>query len=140
MFYKKEENIPDYIQRDIYRLSALLEVVDDKMQNIKNEVEKHFEYIRTCPFEKILELDLNSETFKRIMLEKSNRIYSFDNKHNNLFSAEIESNYNILTTKLLDSILSDRIDFSELDNEKFINQVLSLLDTYKSEIDQTQNQ
>lgn len=42
IFYKREENIPDIINRDLYRLSALLEVVDEKLQTIKNTVENTF--------------------------------------------------------------------------------------------------
>ncbi len=42
---KKEENIPKIIKRDLYKLSAILEVVDDRLHEIKNKVEEHFKYI-----------------------------------------------------------------------------------------------
>src|SRR5690606_6286322 len=66
LFYKREENIPTVISRDLYRLAALLEVVDEKMQGIKDSVESHFEYIRKCPYQEILTMDLNPETFRRV--------------------------------------------------------------------------
>jgi putative GTP pyrophosphokinase len=139
LFYKREENIPKIITRDLYRLSALLEVVDEKMQNIKNRVLEHFEYIKNCPYEIILTLDLNSETFKRIMLEHSNGIYNLEENKNKELSSRIERDYNILNTNILENIIKDKINLEYLNNDKFIEEVLRLLEEDKISTDNKKN-
>ena len=96
LFYKREENIPNAINRDLYKLSAILEVADDKLQDLKLKVEEHFKYIQKAPYVEILKLDLNSETFRRVMDENSNGIYNLNDYKNKVLSSKIEKEYNIL--------------------------------------------
>lgn len=138
LFYKREENIPTIISRDLYRLAAILEVVDEKMQGIKNSVEKHFEHIRKCPYQEILTMDLNPETFRRVMFKNSEGLYNLNDKNNKIFSSQIEKEYNILNANALDSILFDKIDLQSLDNDKYVDKVIKLLDSYKKAIDEKQ--
>lgn len=139
LFYKREENIPKIITRDLYRLSALLEVVDEKMQNIKNQVFGHFEFIKNCPYDEILKLDLNSETFRRVMEKNSGGIYNLNENKNKELSSIIERNYNILTTIVLETLIKDKVNFEHLDNDLFVNEILILLDEEKARIDKAQN-
>lgn len=136
LFYKREENIPKKITRDLYRLSALIEVVDEKLQNIKDRVTEYFGHIEHCPFEEILTLDLNSETFKRIMRENSNGFYSLNDNQNKELSSRIEHDYNILNAVVLNNLISDKIDLENYSNEGFISQVLNLLEIEKRNIDE----
>lgn len=138
--YKREENIPQVIRRDLYRLSALLEVVDDKLQNIKNDVLKHFEQTENSPFEQILKMDLNPETFRRVMKESSNGNYNVDDNYNREISSKIEHDYNILTTIALHEIITNKIVLDNYSDEKFLHQVFEILDHYKAEIDKKQEQ
>jgi ppGpp synthetase/RelA/SpoT-type nucleotidyltranferase len=139
LFYKREENIPDIMKRDLSKLSALLEVVDEKMQSIKANVEKHFKYIGECSYEKILKMDLNPETFRRIMLHHSNNLYENSEKQNKILSSEIEANYNILTTDALNEILQKAmiVEYA-YDSKQFIKEVIKILDAYKFEITESQ--
>nr|WP_299339039.1 hypothetical protein [Allomuricauda sp.] len=138
LFYKKEENIPKAITRDLYRLAAILEVVDEKMQYIKEQVESHFAYIRNCAYDIILTMDLNPETFRRVMIEKSNKVYNLNDKQNKILSSQIEENYNILNAQHLDKIISNKIGSEVRTNDSFIQAVISVLDSYKMEIDEKQ--
>jgi putative GTP pyrophosphokinase len=138
LFYKKEENIPNIINRDLSKLSALLEIVDDKLQYIKFKVEEHFKYIIDAPYDEILKLDLNSETFRRVMLEKSNNIYNFNDYKNKVLSSNIEKNYNILTVNALDNIIADKINLSDISSEQFVEKVIEILEVEKTKIDEQQ--
>lgn len=138
--YKREENIPQIIRRDLYRLSALLEVVDDKLQNIKNDVNKYFERIETSTFEEILKMDLNPETFRRVMKECSNGNYNLEDNQNRELSFKIEHDYNILTTSALYELVSDKIILDDYTDEIFIDNVFLLLNQYKAEIDEKQKE
>lgn len=133
LFYKREENIPHIINRDLYRLSALLEVVDEKLQNIKDEVEKHFEYIMNCDYSEVLKMDLNSETFRRIMVKNSNNIYNFNDYQNKELSSRIEKEYNILNANFLEDLISDKINLSEIDSNVFVQKVFEILEEKKVE-------
>lgn len=139
LFYKREENIPKIITRDLYRLSALLEVVDEKLQNIKDGVSEHFEFIEICPYETILTLDLNSETFKRVMKENSNGQYNLDDNQNRELSSRIERDYNILNTVVLNELISGKIDLENFEIKKYINDVFEMLEIEKKKIDSNQN-
>ncbi|CAC9973313.1 GTP pyrophosphokinase [Flavobacterium panici] len=136
--YKREENIPQVIRRDLYRLSALLEVVDDKLQNIKNDVVKHFEQTENSPFEQILKMDLNPETFRRIMKESSNDNYNVNDNFNRELSSKVEHDYNILTTRALHELIYNKFILDDYSDEKFISKVFDILDHYKAEIDKKQ--
>lgn len=139
LFYKREENIPDVMKRDLSKLSALLEVVDEKMQNIKKNIDEHFNYIRECPYGEILKMDLNPDTFRRVMQYHSQNLYENSEKHNKILSSEIEANYNILNAAVLHEILQGSgIIGADLDSEQFISAVIKLLDAYKLDI--TKNQ
>lgn len=135
LFYKREENIPKIITRDLYRLSALLEVVDEKLQNIKNNVSEYFMYIEKCPYEEILNMDLNSETFKRVMLENSDGQYDLDDRQNKELSSKIERDYNILNTIALNEIIVGKIELNEYTTQKFIDEVIILLQKDKENFD-----
>jgi putative GTP pyrophosphokinase len=139
LFYKREENIPKIIRRDLSRLSALLEVVDEKMQNIKNNVVNHFEHIKHCSYEEILEMDLNPETFNRVMVKCSDGIYENTEKRNKILSSEIESNYNIVNAGLLDDLICQaNINVAGLNSMAYVDEVIKVLDSYKSLIDESQ--
>jgi|GEM_PF-6521944 len=140
IFYKREENIPDIINRDLYRLSALLEVVDEKLQTIKNTVEKHFYYISSAPYEDILKLDLNSETFRRIMIENSGGNYKLTDHNNKILSSRIEKDYNVLNAEYLNKLIADKIDVTEINEDEFIEKVLEILDDEKQKIDNEQSE
>jgi len=138
--YKREENIPKPIQRDLYRLSALLEVVDDKLQSIKNDVLKYFDYITTCSFEDILETDLNPETFRRIMKQCSQENYSLNDLHNREISSKIEQNYNILTTRALFELISEIPVPTNYNDAEFINNLFEILNEDKDKTDKKQEE
>jgi|APLak6261673822_1056097.scaffolds.fasta_scaffold00297_15 ppGpp synthetase/RelA/SpoT-type nucleotidyltranferase len=129
LFYKREENIPKIITRDLYRLSALLEVVDDKLQSIKDNVSQHFKYIESCPFDEILRMDLNSETFRRAMREYSNGNYDLNDNQNKELSSRIEHDYNILNVIVLHELVAGKIDSKNYTNEKFIGDLLLVLES-----------
>lgn len=139
LFYKREENIPKVITRDLYRLSALLEVVDEKLQNIKDRVSEYFEFIEKCPYEIILTLDLNSETFKRVMKENSDGLYDLNDNQNRELSSRIEHDYNILNTLALNELISGKIDLENFEINKYINDVFEILEVEKKKIDSNQN-
>lgn len=138
LFYKREENIPNIINRDLYKLSALLEVVDDKLQHLKYTVEEHFKYISNAPYDEILNLDLNSETFRRVMIENSGGIYKLDDFKNKVLSSKIEKDYNILNVNILDNIIAGKIDITQIDQKEYIEKVIELLKVEKLRIDKEQ--
>jgi ppGpp synthetase/RelA/SpoT-type nucleotidyltranferase len=138
--YKREENIPKAIQRDLYRLSALLEVVDDKLQSIKNDVVKYFQYVTTCTFEEILEMDLNPETFRRIMKECSKDNYALNDNLNRELSSKIEQNYNILTTKALYELIANVSIPEKYHDDEFIANVFGILIEDKEKRDKRQEE
>lgn len=127
LFYKREENIPNVINRDLFRLAALLEIVDDKLQYIKSKVEGHFKYILKAPYDEILKLDLNSETFRRVMFENSKGIYNLNDYKNKVLSSTIEKDYNILNVNVLDDLIAGKIDLEGLDTEKYVEKVIEIL-------------
>lgn len=135
LFYKREENIPNIITRDLYKLSALLEIVDDKLQYIKNKVEEHFKYILTTKYENILSLDLNSETFRRVMIENSNGLYDLNDYKNKVLSSKVEKDYNILNVDVLDGLIAGKIDLTEINTSEYIEKVFELLENEKIRID-----
>ncbi len=140
LFYKREENIPKIITRDLYRLSALLEVVDDKLQSIKDNVSSHFKYIESCPFDEILKMDLNSETFRRTMIEYSNGNYDLNDNQNKELSSRIEHDYNILNVIVLHELVAGKINLKNYTNEKFIEVLLEVLEAEKFKTDQNRGQ
>lgn len=138
LFYKREENIPNIIKRDLSRVSALLEVVDEKLQSLKRQVEEHFNNVKEWSYEEILKMDLNSETFRRAMLKNSNDIYDYPDSQNKELSSRIEHDYNIININLLDSLIAGSIDSTGLNSTQYVNKVIDLLEQYKKEIDQSQ--
>lgn len=138
LFYKKEENIPNIINRDLYKLSAILEVVDDKLQDLKIKIEKHFDYIKTAPFEEILKMDLNSETFRRVMVENSKQLYKLNDYRNKILSSKVEKEYNILNVNILNDLIQNKIDQESMSESDFIKNVIQILDTEKLRIDENQ--
>jgi putative GTP pyrophosphokinase len=138
LFYKREENIPNIINRDLYKLSALLEVVDDKLQTLKYTVEEHFRYIVDAPYDEILKLDLNSETFRRVMFENSKGVYNLNDYKNKILSSKIEKDYNILNVNILDNIINDKIELKQIDTDKYIEKVIELLENEKLLFDEKQ--
>jgi putative GTP pyrophosphokinase len=138
LFYKREENIPKLIKRDFYKLSALLEVVDDHLQDIKNKVETHFDFIRNADYSEILKLDLNSETFRRVMVKHSKGIYNFSDYKNKALSAQIERDYNILNINVLDSLVSSILELGDINEEQFVLKVLQVLEEDKLQFDKNQ--
>lgn len=140
LFYKREENIPTIINRDLYKLSALLEVVDDKLQNIKQTVEEHFQYISGAPYDEILKLDLNSETFRRIMVENSGGKYNLNNYKNKILSSKIEKDYNILSAYYLNNTIAGKIDCSKIDENEYVEKVIELLELEKRRIGDKQTE
>lgn len=135
LFYKREENIPNILNRDLFRVSALLEVVDEKLQNLKNKIEEHFKFILNAPYDEILKLDLNSETFRRVMLKNSNGIYNLNDYKNKILSSKVEKDYNILNVNILDSLIANKIDLNEMDCETYIDKVIELLNIDKLNYD-----
>lgn len=130
LFYKNEESIPDTIKRDLSRLSALLEVVDEKLQNLKKSVFDHFNYIRTCAYPEILNMDFNPETFRRMLNEHSNGKLNFEDSQNQNISTRIERDYNIIKAGLFDDIIKTglrKISERELD----MNLLFEILDAWK---------
>ncbi|MBF4469806.1 GTP pyrophosphokinase family protein [Flavobacterium sp. HJJ] len=138
LFYKREENIPKIMSRELSKMSALLEVVDDKLQEIKNAVEEHFKYIAEAQYDEILKQDLNSETFRRIMLENSKGIYDLNEYRNKILSSRIEKDYNILNSDALHTLIFNKIDLSDNDAEIYIEKVFEILDEEKLRIDEQQ--
>src|SRR5690606_13584738 len=133
LFYKRDENIPDILNRDLSRVAALLEIVDEKLQNIKIKLEKHFDYISTAPYSEILKLDLNAETFRRVMEKNSNKIYRLDDFQNQILSSKIEKDYNILNVNVLEELIVGKIELNGIDSKYYIDEVINLLENYKTE-------
>lgn len=140
LFYKRNENIPNILNRELSKLSALLEIVDDKLQETKDKVEDHFRYIAEAPYEEIINLDLNSETFRRVMLENSKGIFSLNDYQNKMLSSKIEKDYNILNVNILDSIIHNKIDLQDIDSDRYVEKVIELLEIEKSIIDKKQRE
>jgi putative GTP pyrophosphokinase len=138
-FYKRNENIPNALNRDLFRVSALLEIVDEKLQNLKYTVEKHFQYIREAPYDEILKFDLNSETFRRVMLHNSKGIYNLNDYKNRTLSSKIEKDYNILNVNVLDDLIANKIDLADIDNDKYVEKVIEILEADKLITDEKQN-
>jgi uncharacterized protein YktB (UPF0637 family) len=82
-------------------------------------------------------MDLNSETFKRVMLKNSRGVYSLDDNKNKELSSRVERDYNIVKAELLNEIISDKINLENIDNDTFINSVLELLNAEKDRIDKS---
>lgn len=131
LFYKREENIPNALNRDLFRVAALLEVVDEKLQNLKNKVETHFNFIIYAPYNEILKQDLNSETFKRVMLQNSNGIYDLNDHKNKILSSKIEKEYNILNVNILDELIAHKIKLTNIDSDTYVANVIEILEAYK---------
>ncbi|MEZ2442816.1 GTP pyrophosphokinase family protein [Chitinophaga sp. RCC_12] len=129
LFYKNEESIPDTIKRDLSRLSALLEVVDEKLQNLKKSVFDHFNYIRTCDYPEILNMDFNPETFRRMVNENSKGKLSFEDSQNQIISTRIERNYNIIKAGLFDEIIKSGQQSSSRDLD--LDFIFEMLDSWK---------
>jgi putative GTP pyrophosphokinase len=138
LFYKREENIPKIINRDLYKLSALLEVVDDNLQDLKNKVEGHFKYVRTAPYSDILNLDLNSETFRRVMTENSMGLYKLNDHSNKVLSSQVEKDYEIINVVVLNNVIAGKIDLTGLNEQHYIAKVIELLDSEKIEHEKSQ--
>jgi hypothetical protein len=136
LFYKRTENIPNVLNRDLSRVAALLEVVDEKLQSLKDKVEEHLKYIQDATYEEILNQDLNAETFKRVMKHNSNGLYNLNENENKALSSKIEKDYNILNVNILDSLISNKIDLNDIDNQKYIDSVFEILNLYKAKIDE----
>lgn len=139
LFYKKEENIPNAISRDFHRLSALLEIIDENLQNIKNRVQRHFQDVQENDYDEILMMDLNSETFRRVMLKNSNGLYDYEDQRNKELSSRIEKNYNILNAGYFDTLIAGKVDLKGLKSDDFVHQVLYILDEEKKNIDDSQS-
>lgn len=107
LFYKVEENIPKEIRRELSQLAALLEVADEKLQNVKNSVNTYISTIAEMPYDEILKLDLNPFTLKRVY----SKYYPKSEKEDLLIfkkiNKEIEKDYNINLVKRLDKVLSE---------------------------------
>ncbi|WP_343591126.1 hypothetical protein [Flavobacterium sp.] len=140
LFYKREENIPNIIKRDLSRVSALLEVVDEKLQSLKQQVEEHFNNVKQLSYEEILKMDLNSETFRRVMLKNSNNIYDYSDYKNKELSSRVEHDYNIVNINLLETLIAGNIDISGLNSSQYVDKVIYLLEQYKEGINQSQQE
>ena len=108
------------------------------MQSIKTRVLEHFEHIKNCSYDEILKADLNSGTFERVMLENSAGLYNVNEIQNKELSSRIEKDYNILNTAILDSLIKDQIDLSNFNSDKFVFEVLEILEIEKQRIDEQQ--
>jgi putative GTP pyrophosphokinase len=133
LYYKREENIPDAFKRDLSILSALLENVDEKLQNIKIKVEKHFKHIKECPYDEILTMDLHSETFRRVMLKNSNNIYDYNDYQNRELSTRIEKDYDILIVSALEELIAGKIDLENITTNAYVSKVIQILEKDKEE-------
>lgn len=131
LFYKREENIPVDNTRDLYRLAALLEVVDEKLDSIKTQVEKHFKHISECPYNEILNMDLNSETFRRVMLKNSDGIYDLNDTRNKELSSRVEHDYDIFKINILEDLINEKISTTGLTSNDFVSHVITLLELDK---------
>jgi putative GTP pyrophosphokinase len=138
LFYKREESIPDALKRDQSKLAALLEVVDDKLESLKKSVTEHLSYIANCPYKEILKFDLNSETFKRVMKENSNGLYTLDDYENKALSSRIEYEFNIVTTIELDSLLKKLARVHHTNINSYIEMIIAMLEKEKQAIDERQ--
>ena len=139
LFYKREENTPKKIQRGFNRLSALLEIVDESLQNYKNAVEEHNNYISTCPYDDILKEDLYPATFMRVMVENSHGLYNLNEIENKILSSQIEQDQNILTTALLDDIINNKINLDGINTNDYINEVKKLISKYNEDLRKSQS-
>jgi ppGpp synthetase/RelA/SpoT-type nucleotidyltranferase len=137
LFYKREESIPNALKRDRSKLAALLEVVDDKLDSLKKRVTEHLDYIATCPYAEILKLDLNSETFNRVMKENSAGLYDLDDYKNKALSSRVEHEFNIVTTIELDSFFKKNL-IQPISTSHFIETTIDLLEKEKQAIDDKQ--
>jgi len=136
LFYKREENTPNELNRDLYRLSALLEIVDDKLQSLKSKVEEYKQDILQAPYSKILKLDLNSETFRRVMSENSKGVYNMNDYKNKALSSIIEKDYNILNVNIFHDLIANKIDLNELNTDGYVEKVIEILEEYKKSFNQ----
>ncbi len=105
LFYKVEENIPHAIRRRLSQLSALLEVADEKLQNVKESVLQYVKDLEQKDYDEIVGLDLNPFTLKRVYIQ-----YFEDSKKEDLLvfqkiNKTIEKSFSISTVKHLDAVL-----------------------------------
>ena len=85
-------------------------------------------------------MDLNPETFRRIMVKKTDGLYNLDDKSNKILSSQIEKKYNILNADVLDSIISGNLGSESLVKGEFMEKILQLLEAYKKDIDDKQKE
>jgi putative GTP pyrophosphokinase len=137
LFYKAESNIPAAVKRDNSRLKALLEVVDDKLQDLKNRTETYFKSIRTRPYDEVLELDLNPHTLRRI-LENFESDIAYGDREFAALNARIEREYNILSAGLLDKIIAGEIKDFDRSKQSIAEFVVEMLERRKRLIAEAQ--
>lgn len=127
LFYKREESIPEVHNRELSKLSALLEIVDDKLNEIKVTIDSHFQSIMRAPYEEILGEDLNAATFKRVMIEYSKGLYAYEDQQNHILSSRVEREFNILKVSRLDELIRGRVNLIGINEEQYVEQVLTIL-------------
>lgn len=66
--YKSSLNVPPGINRPLHRLSALLEVVDSELDQIKQAHQQYKESVEKLEITELLKEDLNVLTFKKLLM------------------------------------------------------------------------
>jgi putative GTP pyrophosphokinase len=107
--YKSSDQVPPQFRRQLYQLSALLEIADFQFQNLKNEREK---------------------------LKESLTIANASNEK--VFDAEQELNLDTLQA-LLDFYFPERPSFSRTQNQHFISDLFEEIKPFKIELPDLKN-
>ncbi|PZD78531.1 GTP pyrophosphokinase family protein [Mesonia sp. K7] len=125
LFYKGEENIPKDISRDLYRLSAVLEIVDEKIQGLKEKVTSYVETIEKINYNDLLILDLNPFTLRRVLLKYfPDIVKKMSEKDFKLLNRKIEKDFDIQQVRLLNDILQKKYKFFEGKNIENLKEFL----------------
>ena len=128
LFYKKE-NIPEELERDLYKTKAILEICNDKIQDIKSTASQYFSKIESMPYENVKEQDLNTATFKRVALNYCPSCADMDYRWFEKWSSYIEQKADILKVSLLDDLLQGW-DKEWQDPKHFIDELIATTEEY----------
>ena len=72
------------------------------------------------------------------MVENSKGIYNFNDYRNKILSSKIEKDYNILNVNILDDIIAEKIELTEIDSDMYIEKVIELLEIEKLKFNEQQ--
>ena len=78
------------------------------------------------------------ETVRPQSSQNSKGIYNFNDYRNKILSSKIEKDYNILNVNILDDIIAEKIELTEIDSDMYIEKVIELLEIEKLKFNEQQ--